>query len=118
MTPPPTPPPKHRQGSGAANKFTSTQMFGVRYIAHTGLIDAVVSASKPWVFLGKLLAPTLWGPFLLGLWCKVLWPIFGPELGCISPTIKKGGPGAGKTPLKPGGLGPHGRQTLCVGLPG
>ncbi|KAJ9079011.1 hypothetical protein DSO57_1000646 [Entomophthora muscae] len=50
--------------------------------------------------------------------CKVLWPTFGPRSGCISQTIKKGGPRAGKTPPKPGGLGSHGRQTLCVGLPG
>ncbi|KAJ9089744.1 hypothetical protein DSO57_1009748 [Entomophthora muscae] len=50
--------------------------------------------------------------------CEVPWPTFGPRLGCISQTIKKGGPRACKTPPKPGGLGSHSRQTLYVGLPG
>ncbi|KAJ9089961.1 hypothetical protein DSO57_1007528 [Entomophthora muscae] len=69
----------------------------------------------------NLSAPSIWvdDPEMYAhLKCKVLWPTFGPRLGCISQTIKKGGPRAGKTLPKPGGLGSHSRQTLCVGLPG
>ncbi|KAJ9081606.1 hypothetical protein DSO57_1012933 [Entomophthora muscae] len=54
------------QESVAANKSTSTQIFGVMYITLTGLIDSMVPASRPWALLGKLvsyivkLAPVLW----------------------------------------------------------
>ncbi|KAJ9054020.1 hypothetical protein DSO57_1018742 [Entomophthora muscae] len=37
-----------------------------------------------------------------GAKCKVPRSTFGPGSGCISQTIKKGGPRAGKTPPKPG----------------
>ncbi|KAJ9087918.1 hypothetical protein DSO57_1028356 [Entomophthora muscae] len=66
MTPPHTLRPNCPQESVAANESTSTQIFGVMYIALTSLIDSMVPESGPWAVLGKLLsyfvklAPILW----------------------------------------------------------
>ncbi|KAJ9077444.1 hypothetical protein DSO57_1016749 [Entomophthora muscae] len=66
MTPPLTLRPNCPQESIATNESTSTQIFGVMYITHTGLIDSMVPVSRPWAVLGKMLsyivklAPILW----------------------------------------------------------
>ncbi|KAJ9073071.1 hypothetical protein DSO57_1020367 [Entomophthora muscae] len=64
--PPLTLQPDHPQESVATNESTFIRIFGVIYIALTGLIDSMVPASRPWALLGKLLsyivklAPILW----------------------------------------------------------
>ncbi|KAJ9075440.1 hypothetical protein DSO57_1036155 [Entomophthora muscae] len=66
MTPPVTPRPDHPLKPTAADKTTSTQLFGVIYITLTGLVDSMVPNSGPWSLLGQSvsyiikLAPILW----------------------------------------------------------
>ncbi|KAJ9071018.1 hypothetical protein DSO57_1001266 [Entomophthora muscae] len=66
MPPPLNPWPDCLQESVAANKSTSTQLFGAMYIILTGLVDSMVPSNDPWAILGKFLsyivklAPILW----------------------------------------------------------
>ncbi|KAJ9058227.1 hypothetical protein DSO57_1014453 [Entomophthora muscae] len=66
MTPSVTLRPNRPQESVATTESTSTQLFSVLYITHTGLDDSIVPANGHWALLRKLfsyivkLAPTLW----------------------------------------------------------
>ncbi|KAJ9065469.1 hypothetical protein DSO57_1019377 [Entomophthora muscae] len=56
MTPHVTMQPDHLQETVIANEPTSTHLFVILYITHTGLVDAMVPTNGPWAFL---LAPIL-----------------------------------------------------------
>ncbi|KAJ9049567.1 hypothetical protein DSO57_1023141 [Entomophthora muscae] len=66
MTPPLTPRPDRPLEPTTTAKTTSTQLFGVLYIALTGFVDSMVPNSRPWSLLGQSvsyiikLTPILW----------------------------------------------------------